>query len=88
MILARIDGGATATIAHPSLRGRRLVLCTPVDENGAATGSPFAAIDTLGAALHQTVFVTTDGWFTQEVVGDDRSPLRSQVIGIVDPAQS
>ncbi len=85
MILARVDGHVTATVAHPSLRGQRLVLCTPIDENGVASGAPFAAIDPLGAGQHGRVFITTDGSWTQQMLGDDSSPLRNHVIGLVDP---
>ena len=38
MILARIDGHATSSFCDPSLKGQTIVLCTPVDENGEATG--------------------------------------------------
>ena len=88
MILARIDGYATATVAHPSLRAQRIVLCTPVDEAGRDAGSPLAAIDPIGAARHQQVFLTTDGSWTQTTVRDNRSPIRNQVVGIVDERPS
>jgi len=84
MILARIDGYVTATVAHPSLRGQRIVLCTPLDEQGKTTGSPFAAIDPLGAGRHAHVFVTTDGSWTQQRISDARSPIRNEVLGIID----
>ena len=84
MLHARIDGHATASIAHPSLRGQRIVLCTPIDENGADAGSPFAAIDPIGAGRHTRVFITTDGIWTQKTVGDDHSPLRNEVVGLID----
>ena len=89
MYFARVDGHVTATIAHPSLGGQILVLCTPIDEDGAATGPPFAAIDPMGAGLHSRVFITTDGSYTQQTVGDDHSPIRNEIIGIIDaPAAS
>ena len=84
MLLARIDGFATATLAHPSLRGQKIVLCTPVDEQGRDAGSPIAAVDPMGAGRHAKVFVTTDGSWTQNTVHDDTSPIRNQVIGIID----
>ncbi len=84
MLYARIDGHATATIAHPSLRGQKLVLCTPVDAHGADAGAPFAAVDPIGAGRHSLVFITTDGSWTQGTVHDRTSPIRNQVIGIID----
>jgi len=84
MLHARIDGYATATIAHPSLRGRTIVLCTPVDEDGNDAGMPIAAVDPIGAGRHARVFITTDGSWTQNTVHDKTSPIRNQVIGIID----
>ncbi len=84
MILARIDGHATASIAHPSLRAQKIVFCTPIDEHGNTAGSPFAALDPIGGGLHTKVFITTDGSYTQGCVNDDQSPIRNQVMGIID----
>ena len=84
MILARVDGHATATIAHPSMKGQKIVLCTPVDENGEASGLPIAAIDPFGAGKHTKVFITTDGQWSQGTVHDKHSPIRNQVIGLID----
>jgi len=84
MLHARIDGHATATIAHPSLRGQRIVLCTPVDENGVESGEPIAALDPIGAGRHSNVMITTDGSWTQNTVHDNHSPIRNQVIGVID----
>jgi ethanolamine utilization protein EutN len=66
------------------MRGQKIVLCTPVDESGADAGSPFAALDPIGAGRHATVFITTDGSWTQSTVHDETSPIRNQVIGIID----
>ncbi len=84
MLHARIDGYATATIAHPSLRGQTIVLCTPVDDQGRDAGAPFAAVDPIGAGRHARVFITTDGSWTQNTVHDTTSPIRNQVMGLID----
>jgi microcompartment protein CcmK/EutM len=88
MQLARIDGTLLTTVAHPSLRGRRMVICQPLDEAGRDEGHPVVAYDPLGAGLHQRVLFHTDGGATREAVGDERSPLRNMVCAIVDPAPS
>ncbi len=84
MLLARIDGSATASIRHPSAKGWRLAICQPVDESGQDVGTPLLALDNSGAALHQTVLVSSDGDTLREWVGDDHSPLRDMVTLIVD----
>lgn len=87
MLLARIDGSATATIRHPSAAGWRLAICQPVDEHGNEVKTPIIALDNTGAALHQTVVVSSDGAALREVVGDPKSPLRFMVTHIVDDVE-
>lgn len=84
MILARVDGHAVTSIGHPSLKAQKIVICTPVDESGAATGLPIAAIDPIGAGQHTRVFITTDGSWTQNALHDETSPIRNQIVGLVD----
>ena len=84
MLLARIDGVMVTTVCHPSLRGCRTVICQPLNETGAAEGSPVLAIDAHGAGQHQRVLVSTDGAAARKLVGDEHSPLRNTVIAILD----
>ncbi len=84
MILARIDGHATSSFCDSSLKGQTIVLCTPVDETGQITGSPFAALDPIGAGRHAMVFITTEGSFSQKTTGHDDFLIRNEVIGLVD----
>ncbi len=88
MLLARVDGHVVTSIGHPSLKAQKIVLCTPIDEHGADTGAPFAALDPIGAGRHTRVFITTDGSWTQNSVHDDTSPIRNQVMGLVDTPKS
>lgn len=84
MQLARIDGTITSTACHPSMRKGRTVICQPLDAEGRADGPPVLALDQLGAGLHQTVLISTDGSETRKMVGDERSPLRNHIQAIVD----
>ena len=84
MLLARVDGYAVSSIAHPSLKAQKIVLCTPIDEHGVDADSPIAALDPIGAGQHARVYITTDGSWTQNTVHDETSPIRNQVIGLVD----
>jgi ethanolamine utilization protein EutN len=84
MLLARVEGSVVATRKHPSLQGWRLVICQPIGASGDAEGAPQVAIDSHGAALHQQVVISSDGMAARQAVGDDRSPVRWLVIGIVD----
>lgn len=84
MILARIDGHATSSHGDRSLKGQKIVLCTPVDADGIATGSPIAALDPLCAGRHARVYITTDGDCSRRATHCDDSPIRNQVVGLID----
>ena len=84
MILARVDGHAVISLGHASLKGQSIALCTPINEHGASAGEPFAAINSMGAGLHARVFITTDGSWTQDALRDLKSPIRNQIMGLLD----
>jgi microcompartment protein CcmK/EutM len=84
MLYARIDGTVVATTSHPSMRGRRTVICQPLDADGNDDGTPVLAVDPHGAGLHQRVILSTDGSSTRVLVGDPNSPLRNLIVGIAD----
>ena len=84
MLLARVEGNIVATRKHPSLAGWRLVICQPINQSGEPEGGPQVAIDTQGAGLHQRVVISSDGSAARIAVGDEKSPVRWMVIGVVD----
>ena len=45
---------------------------------------PVVAIDALGAGMHETVVISTDGSAARNAVGDPKSPARMMVVGLVD----
>jgi ethanolamine utilization protein EutN len=84
MLLARVEGNVVATRKHPSFAGWRLVICQPIDHAGNPEGAPQVAIDPHGAGMHQRVIISSDGLATRKVVGDEKSPARWMITGIVD----
>jgi ethanolamine utilization protein EutN len=84
MFLARVEGNLVATRKHPSLDGWRLLVCQPISGAGEPEGGPQVAIDPLGAGMHQHVVISSDGAAARKAVGDEKSPVRWIVIGIVD----
>lgn len=84
MLLARVEGNIVATRKHPSLDGFRLVICQPIGSDGKPEGTPQIAIDCHGAGMHQEVVISSDGLSARKTVGDNLSPVRWLVIGIVD----
>ncbi len=84
MKLATIRGHVTSTVKHESLCGWRLLLAQPVTRAGANDGPPQVVLDSLGAAMHQTVLISSDGAEARRMVGSELSPARWTVAGIVD----
>lgn len=84
MLLARVEGNVVATRKHPSFEGWRLVICQPIGASGDAEGGPQIAIDAHGAGMHERVIISSDGAAARKAVGDEKSPARWMIVGIVD----
>jgi ethanolamine utilization protein EutN len=84
MQLGRVIGHATSTIKHPSLRGWRLVIVQPVNVKREPEADPIVAVDRLGSGPGNLVVLNSDGKEARDVVGDDKTPVRFFVIGLVD----
>lgn len=87
MQLARVEGNVVATRKHPSFEGWRLVICQPIGPGGVPEGAPQVAIDEQGAGMHQIVVISSDGLAARKAVGDDKSPARWMIMGIVDEVE-
>ena len=81
MRIATIRGHVTSTVKHPSFAGQRLLIAVPESPDVA----PQIVLDTLGAGIGQRVMISSDGSEARKMVGDDLSPARWSVCGIVDP---
>ena len=88
MQLGTVIGHTTATIKHPSLGGWRLLIVQPLGARREPEGDPVVAVDRFGAGAGETVIVDSDGKGAREYVGDQKSPVRWFVVGIVDEMRS
>jgi ethanolamine utilization protein EutN len=84
MRTATIRGHVTSTIKHKSLDGWRLLVAVPDSPDL----SPQIVIDNLGAGIGQRVIISSDGSESRKMVGDERSPARWNVLGIIDPERA
>lgn len=84
MQLGKVIGHATSTVKHPSMNGWKLLVVQTLDAKGGADGEPVLVVDNLGAGAGQRVMITSDGKAVSQMLGDDKSPVRWAVIGIVD----
>ena len=84
MQLGSVIGHATSTIKHPSLNGWRLAVVQPLNNAREAEADPVIAVDKFLASTGQTVILNLDGKGARELIGDNKSPVRYFVIGIVN----
>lgn len=81
---AIVRGRATSTVKHPSLEGRKLLICSPLDAAGLPAGDPVLVLDGLGAGAGDKVLITSDGSGLRQLLGHENSPARWWTLGIVD----
>lgn len=84
MQLARVIGHATATIKHPSMNGWRLVIAQMLGPTRQPDGEAVVAVDKLGSDVGHLVVLNSDGKGARDLIGNDKSPVRWFVIGIMD----
>jgi ethanolamine utilization protein EutN len=84
VLIGIVEGNATSHVKHPSMNGWRLLIAQPLDMRGRPDGEPILAIDSLGAGRGDKVVLSNDGRGARELVGDENSPVRWTIIGIVD----
>jgi ethanolamine utilization protein EutN len=88
MELARVVGTVWATRKDENLSSGRILLLQPIDEARRATGSPLAALDTVGAGVGEVVFYVTAyeaviPWKRRRP-GIEMAGVDASVVGIVD----
>lgn len=84
MQLARVIGHATATIKHPSMNGWRLVIAQTLGPTRQPEGEAVVAVDKLGSDIGHLVVLNSDGKGARDLIGNEKSPVRWFVIGIMD----
>ncbi|MCY4074575.1 MAG: EutN/CcmL family microcompartment protein [Acidobacteria bacterium] len=83
MILARIVGTVVATRKDERLVSHKLLVAQPIDPQGADSGRPLVAIDTVDAGIGDTVLVVT-GSSARMAAELHETPVDAAVVGVVD----
>ena len=84
MQLGTVIGHVTATVKHPSLTGWRMVIVQMLNNAREPEADPVVAVDKLGSGIGSTVILNSDGKGARELIGDEKTPVRWFVSGIVD----
>ena len=84
MQIARVCGHVVATLKHPALGARKLLLVQPYDLAGQPRGRPATALDVVDAGPGDWVLVLDEGSSASQVLENPRGPVRTLVVGVVD----
>ena len=85
MFLARIVGSVVSTIKHHCYDSKKILLAKPISPDGVEKSATMVAVDTVGAGKGDIVLVAAEGRSASEILKfEQRMPLRSVIIGIVD----
>jgi ethanolamine utilization protein EutN len=79
-----VIGHATSTVKHPSLVGHRLVVVQILGADHRPEGEAVLAVDEIGSRAGVQVIINNDGKRVRELIGDEKSPARWFVCGILD----
>lgn len=84
MYVAKVVGKITATIKHGDLHGKKLLLVRQLDVSMSPSGKPVLAVDSVDAGAGDIVLVADEGNAAAQVLGMERGPIRTVVVGVVD----
>lgn len=88
MKLGRVKGSVYSTIQHPFYEQKKHLLVELIQPDGRSTGKYIIAIDSVGAGAGETVLIIDEGNSARQIVNDNKAPLRSIIVGIVDHIQN
>ena len=84
MIIGTVRGDIVSTINHPFYTGKKLLVVEKEDFAGKPGGYLVAIDGGVDAGVGERVLVIDEGNSARQIVKDDKAPLRSIIIGIVD----
>ena len=84
MKLALVRGKAVSSHKHPTFKGRKTLVCQPLDLDLKPQGRPFVAIDSVGAGEGEVVLTIQEGRSARDYTGDPAAATRTMIVGIVD----
>ncbi len=87
MIIGKIIGEVVSSAKHETHEGIKLLLVRQLDLGENEQGTPFVAVDVLGAGVGERVLMTQDGWAAMTAVKRMKSPIDAAVIGIIDEVE-
>lgn len=90
MIYGLVTGTVVASAKHPSYRGHKLLLVTPLDERGRPSGDELIAVDNAQAGIGDRVLVLKEGNGVRQVLLGQTGgilPILETIVAVVDEVQ-
>ena len=85
MILCRVQGSVTSTQKNEHLRNNKLLICQPVGlDEETPDGPSFLALDVAQAGAGDLVLVNKEGSGARLIFDDEKIPLQTVVVAVVD----
>lgn len=85
MYLGRVAGSVVSSVKHIAFNNKKILLVKPLQPDGNEKMATMVAVDTIGAGENDIVLVASEGRTATEILGfDERMPLRSVIVAIVD----
>jgi len=85
MYLAKIKGNIVSTKKNDNLLGYKLLITQPIDLNGEFIGhGEIISLDLLDSGIGDTVIVVQEGDAVQQILGNNKTPVNTMIIAIVD----
>lgn len=84
MRLGRVTGNVVATVKHPALQGRKLLMVQPIDPYGKDSGEVVIALDQVQAGPGDRVLLLEEGNSSRQIIQYENAPVRCLIVGIVD----
>lgn len=84
MRVCKVIGHVVATVKHPSLAARTVLVVSESPGRGDPTVPMQLAVDGVGAGVGDEVIVSESGAAGADVTGIKYPPVRSVIVGIVD----
>jgi microcompartment protein CcmK/EutM len=83
MRIAKVVGVAVATVKDRRLEGGKCLLVAATDSTGQEQGTPFIALDMVGAGEGELVMIA-EGSSARVAAGDANRPVDAVIVGILD----
>jgi len=85
MILCRVVGNAVSTVKHPVFEKWAVMVCQPVDVQGAARGPSFLAVDSVQAGPGDLVLCAREGNTARQILAHmEEVPHHAVILAVVD----